>query len=150
MVREMYDLVIGSDHGGVSLKKSVAKALTGSLNIHDFGVYNSDAVDYPDIALKVASFVASGQAKKGVLFCGTGIGMSIAANKIKGIRAALCHDEFTARLSREHNDANILVLGGRVLGQGLANAIVNVWLKTAFAGDRHQARLDKISAIEGS
>lgn len=145
------ELVIGSDHGGFSLKKElVAHLITKGMTIEDVGCYNEKSVDYPDIALKVAKKVAGG--KRGILVCGTGIGMSIAANKVKGIRAALCHDEFTARMSREHNDANILALGGRVTKPETAIKMLDIWLATAFLGEkeeRHARRVGKIGAYEG-
>lgn len=145
------ELVIGSDHGGFALKKElVAYLITKGMTIEDVGCYNEKSVDYPDIALKVAKKVAGG--KRGILVCGTGIGMSIAANKVKGIRAALCHDEFTARMSREHNDANILVLGGRVTKPAAAMKILDVWISTVFLGEkeeRHANRVGKIRAYEG-
>lgn len=142
------ELVIGSDHGGFSLKKElVAHLITKGMAIEDVGCYDEKSVDYPDIALKVAEKVAGG--KRGVLVCGTGIGMSIAANKVRGIRAALCHDEFTARMSREHNDANILALGGRVVTSETAIKMLDIWLATAFLGEkeeRHARRVGKIGA----
>ncbi|MFZ5753239.1 MAG: ribose 5-phosphate isomerase B [Bacillota bacterium] len=116
--------------------------------IKDFGTHSTDSCDYPDIALPLAQAVAAGEFDKGILICGTGIGISIAANKVPGIRAALCHDTFSARASREHNDANILALGERVIGKGLALEIVDVWLASEFSGGRHQKRVDKIAAIE--
>jgi ribose 5-phosphate isomerase B len=109
---------------------------------------NGDAVDYPDYAGKVARAIANGEAGEGILICGTGIGMSIAANKFPGVRAALISDEFTARMSKEHNNANIIVMGGRVLTPARASELVAIWLETPFAGGRHQRRLDKITEIE--
>lgn len=142
-------IAIGSDHGGRHLKEVVKSALQArSLDVVDFGTDSDDSVDYPDYGLKVAEAVASGQAEKGILLCGTGIGMSIAANKVCGIRAALVWDDFTAQMAKEHNNANILVLGGRVLKEEDAVRMVGIWLDTAFAGGRHQGRLDKIAAIE--
>jgi ribose 5-phosphate isomerase B len=105
-------------------------------------------VDYPDLAVKVAEKVARGEVERGLLICGTGIGMSIVANRFAGVRAALCHDLYTARVSREHNNANILALGGRLIGKGLAREILKVWLETEFQGGRHERRLDKIAALE--
>ncbi len=114
----------------------------------DIGASGTESVDYPDYAARVANAVASGDAECGVLLCGTGIGMSIAANKVTGIRAALAHDVFTAAMSRRHNDANVLVLGGGVLGDRLIHEIVRVWMETEFEGGRHQRRVDKITALE--
>jgi len=116
--------------------------------IQDFGTYDETPVDYPEFGEAVASAVAEGRGDRGILVCGTGIGMCMVANKHPGIRAALCHDLYTARLSREHNDANVLVLGGRVLGKGLALEIVKVWLETEFLGGRHSRRLQKMKEWE--
>lgn len=142
-------VAIGSDHGGLRLKEEI-KVLLDELKVdsHDFGTYTSASVDYPDISRQVAEAVARGEYERGIIVCGTGIGVSIAANKIKGIRAALCNDVFSAQMSREHNDANILTLGERVIGCGLAKMIVGVWLKTEFAGGRHTCRVDKIKELE--
>jgi len=142
-------IAIGSDHGGYNLKMEIIKHLEkNGYEVKDFGTSSCDSVDYPDIALPVAKAVISGECEKGILVCGTGIGISIAANKVPGIRAALCTDSFMARLSREHNDANVLALGGRIIGTELALDIVDVWLKTEFSGGRHKTRIDKISQIE--
>lgn len=143
-------IAIGSDHGGWQLKETV-KAVLDELKIpyRDFGTFSRESVDYPDIALAVAEAVAAGEYDKGVIICGTGIGVSIAANKVPGIRAALCHDVFSAKATREHNDANILTMGERVIGPGLAAEIVKAWLGAEFTGGRHQRRVDKITAIEG-
>lgn len=143
-------IAVGSDHAGVGLKAEVEQLLK-SLNhdYEDFGAYDTRSVDYPDIARLVAGGVASGQFDLGILICGTGVGVSIAANKMKGVRAALCHDTFSARASREHNDANILCLGSRVLGPGLALDIVRTWLEADFSGeDRHVRRVHKIRQLE--
>lgn len=142
-------VAIGSDHGGFRLKEEI-KALLAELKVdsHDFGTYTVAAVDYPDVSCQIAQAVAGGAYERGIIICGTGIGVNIAANKIKGIRAALCHDVFSARMSREHNDANILTLGERVIGAGLARMIVEVWLGTEFAGGRHACRVEKIMALE--
>jgi len=143
-------IAIGSDHGGFLLKENI-KDFLDSLHIEykDFGSMNEKAVDYPDIAFKVADEIKKGTYEKGILICGTGIGMSIAANKIRGIRAALCSDVFSARMTREHNDANILTLGGRVIGTGLAREIVLTWISSAFSqAKRHIERIEKISKIE--
>ena len=143
-------VALGSDHGGYQLKENLKEYLK-ELNVEyiDFGCENEKFVDYPDIGFKVAIEVKNGKCDRGILICGTGIGMSIVANKVKGIRAALCHNELTARYSREHNDANILVLGGRVIGSGLAREIVKVWLNTKFSQEkRHINRLNKIKQEE--
>lgn len=142
-------LAVGSDHGGFLLKEKIKEFLeTEGLPFKDFGTFDAQSVDYPDFALKVAEAVASGECEKGILCCGTGIGVAITANKVPGIRAALCGDTFSARASREHNDANILTLGERVTGPGLALEIVKVWLSGEFAGGRHQKRINKIAEIE--
>jgi ribose 5-phosphate isomerase B len=141
--------VTGADHAGWELKGAINRLLT-ELNhqVQDLGTFDEASVDYPDFGMKVASAVAEGKADRGILVCGTGIGMSMVANKHPGIRAALCHELYTARLSREHNDANILVLGGRVIGKGLALETVRVWLETEFLGGRHSTRLEKIKEWE--
>lgn len=142
-------LALGSDHGGFQLKETIKKHLdeTG-FTYRDFGTYSLESVDYPDIAQAVAKAVTDGECEKGIIICGTGIGISIAANKVKGIRAALCHDVFSAQMSREHNDANILAMGERVIGPGLALMIVDTWLAANFAGGRHGRRVEKITALE--
>lgn len=142
-------IAIASDHGGLEIKESIAAFLREKgIEFEDYGVDNPESVDYPDYGIKVAIAVSKGTAEKGILACGTGIGMSIVANKFPNIRAALCHDVFTAKMSRLHNDANILVLGGRTLTKEVALSMVDAWLKTDFEGGRHQKRLDKISALE--
>ncbi|MCD6188310.1 MAG: ribose 5-phosphate isomerase B [Desulfuromusa sp.] len=142
-------LVVGSDHGGYELKLAILELLQErAIEAADFGTDGSASVDYPDFAAKVAGAVSSGEAQLGILICGTGIGMSISANKFAGVRAALVHDEFTAQMAREHNNANILVMGGRVLSPQQGKKLVEIWLDTEFEGGRHQKRLDKISAIE--
>jgi ribose 5-phosphate isomerase B len=142
-------LVIGSDHGGLELKSVLIEALRQrNLAVADFGTDNGDSVDYPDFAEKVAVAVSRGEADCGVLICGTGIGMSIVANKFPGVRAALVTDEYMARMAKEHNNANILVLGGRVLDAMSASRVVGVWLDATYEGGRHQRRLDKITSIE--
>ena len=143
-------ITIGSDHGATELKDAVKKVLAEfKVEINDVGTFGNDAVDYPDIAEKVCAEVVSGNAERGIVLCGTGIGISIAANKIKGIRCALCNDVFSAKMSREHNNANVLAMGGRVLGIGPASEIVRAWLSTDFSGDeRHNRRIAKISALE--
>ena len=139
-------IAIGSDHGGFDLKQMLVEKLVGQGHeINDLGCNSNDSVDYPDFADQVCAQVIDGRVKFGILVCGTGIGMSMAANRYTGIRAALCHDEYSARMSREHNDANILCLGDRVLGKGLAENIADVWLTASFSGGRHQKRIDKFS-----
>ena len=138
-------VAIGTDHGGVDLKTALkADLVTLGYEVIDCGTDTKDAVDYPDIAVKVGGEVLKGDAEYGILICGTGIGMCIAANKIKGIRAANCNDIFCARRSRAHNNANVLCLGGDILGEVLALEIVNTFISTEFLGGRHQRRLDKI------
>lgn len=142
-------IAIGSDHGGYELAQKICKHLEEKgLEYKYFGTYNGEKVDYPDIALPVAKSVSCGEAEKGFLICGTGIGMSIAANKVKGIRAAVCTDHFSTKFTRLHNDTNILCLGGRVLGDLFALELVDIFLETEYEGGRHQARLDKIKQIE--
>jgi len=142
------DIAIGSDHAGVEMKKEVIAILAGEgYNTIDCGTYNEDSVDYPDIAEQVSLLVLQKNIL-GILVCGTGIGISIAANKIPGIRAALCNDLFAARLAREHNNANILALGARLIGCGLAGEIVKTFVTTDFLGGRHQRRVDKITVLE--
>ena len=143
-------ITIGSDHGAVELKDAVKKVLAEfDAEINDVGTFGNDAVDYPDIAEKVCKEVVSGNSERGIVLCGTGIGISIAANKIKGIRCALCNDVFSAKMSREHNNANVLAMGGRVLGVGPASEIVRAWMSTDFSNDeRHNRRIAKISALE--
>lgn len=143
-------IALGSDHGGYALKVHIIKYLEEqNVPFKDYGCYDESSVDYTDFALPVAEAVASGEAEKGIIICGTGIGVSIAANKVKGIRAALCSDCFSAEATRSHNDSNILTMGERVVGPGLAVKIVDTWLNTPFSGDaRHQRRIDKITAIE--
>lgn len=142
-------IAIGSDHGGLQLKDAVRTYLVGrGLIVDDLGTHTEDSVDYPDFGVRVAQAVSGQVVKKGILICGTGIGMSITANKFPGIRAALVWDDFTAQMAKEHNDANILVLGGRVLSADDACRMIGIWLDTAFAGGRHQGRLDKIAQVE--
>ncbi len=142
-------IAIGADHGGFELKESIKNHLEelGGFEITDYGTYTSESVDYAAIAYKVGTAVTE-EKILGILCCGTGIGISMAANKVKGVRAACCSDYFSAKLTRAHNDANILCLGGRVVGAGLANELVDVFLSTEFEGGRHQRRIDQISAIE--
>jgi len=148
-VGEEISIAIGSDHAGFCLKNEIKEYFQDKgVRFTDFGVQNREAADYPDIALVVAESVARRENRYGILVCGTGIGMVMAANKVPGIRAALCHDTFTARAAREHNDANILTLGERVTGKGLACEIVETWLRSTFQGGRHAQRIAKIRAIE--
>ncbi|MCF0154600.1 MAG: ribose 5-phosphate isomerase B [Veillonella sp.] len=142
-------VAIGADHGGYSLKEDLKHLLEDmGVEYKDFGTHSTDSVDYPDIAVPVAQAVAAGEFDRGILVCGTGIGIGIAANKVPGIRAALVHDTFSAHACREHNDANILTMGERVIGPGLARDIVKIWLTTEFEGGRHERRVEKIMAIE--
>ncbi|PLR67857.1 ribose 5-phosphate isomerase B [Bacillus sp. UMB0893] len=142
-------IAIASDHGGLNLRKEI-KQLMEEMNIayEDFGCECETSVDYPDYALPVAEKVASGDFDRGILICGTGIGMSIAANKVKGIRCALVHDTFSAKATREHNNSNMLAMGERVIGPGLAREIAKIWLTAEFEGGRHETRVNKISEIE--
>lgn len=142
-------VVLGSDHGGYHLKEEIKSVLKDlEVNIEDVGCDCTDSVDYPDYALPVAQKVAAGEADRGILICGTGLGMSISANKVKGVRCAVVTDTYSARMSREHNNANVLALGERVVGPGLAADIVKVWLEAEFGGGRHARRVNKISDIE--
>jgi ribose 5-phosphate isomerase B len=140
---------LACDHGGFELKEEL-KAFLSSAGVEpvDMGSFNEESVDYPDYGVLVAEKVSKGELERGILICGTGIGMSIVANKFPGVRAALANDLYSARCSREHNDANVLVIGGRIIGRGMALEIVKVWLNTSFAGGRHQRRIDKIKALE--
>ena len=142
-------IAVGSDHGGFQLKGEVVDCLKEKgIAYQDFGAFSEESVDYPDFARAVAQSVISGECDLGVLCCGTGIGVAIAANKIPGIRAAQCHDTFSARMAREHNHANILTMGQRVIGPGLARDILESWLAAKEADGRHARRVDKISALE--
>jgi len=142
---ESLKIAIGSDHGGFRLKEKIIEYLRGlNLEFKDFGTFDEESCNYPVEAKKVATEVAEGNFNRGILVCGTGIGMSIVANKVKGVRAALCSDTFSAKASRGHNDANVLCLGQRVIGDGLALDIVDVWLKAEFEGGRHKIRVDMI------
>jgi len=142
-------ILLACDHGGYELKEEL-KAFLKSLGVEpiDMGTFNEDSVDYPDFGILAAERVSRGELEKGILICGTGIGMSIVANKFPKIRAALANDLYSSRCSREHNDANILIIGGRIVGKELAKEIVKVWLETPFAGGRHKRRLEKIEALE--
>jgi len=145
----MEKIAIASDHAGRELKDEIKGYMQeAGLDVVDMGVNSDDSVDYPDYGMPVADAVSKGEMPRGVLVCGTGIGMSITANKYPGVRAALVADIYSARMAREHNDANILVVGGRLVGKGLAREIVRTWLETKFEGGRHQRRLDKITEVE--
>jgi ribose 5-phosphate isomerase B len=147
----MQRIAISSDHAGYELKKEIVTYLKEKgFAYQDFGPEKPDPVDYPDQALLVAKAVASGDFSQGIIICGTGIGISISANKVKGVRAALCGDVYSARMARAHNDANVLALGARVVGVGLALAIVEAFLGGEFLGGRHQQRVEKIMALENS
>jgi ribose 5-phosphate isomerase B len=136
-------IIIGSDHGGFLLKNVIkAHLLEKAYGVEDAGCFDTNSIHYPVIAKEVALKVSSGDFEKGILICGTGIGMSIAANRFKNVRAALCHDHFTAKMSREHNNSNILVMGGRVTGEEVAFDILDTWLNTDFAGGRHLERIN--------
>ncbi|EKE02208.1 MAG: hypothetical protein ACD_20C00411G0009 [uncultured bacterium] len=142
---ENFEIAIGSDHGGFELKKVIISFLEkNGYKFKDFGVYNSEPIDYPVIAKEVANQVANNTCQKGILICGSGIGVAIAANKVKGVRAATCHDTYCAKMSRAHNNANILTMGARVIGPDVALEIVKVWLESDFEGGRHQKRVDML------
>lgn len=142
-------VALGADHGGFQLKEAI-KGWLSEMGVEwtDFGTFSEESCDYPDYAREVAIRVARGEYDRGILVCGSGIGMCIAANKVTGVRAALCHDVYSARVTREHNDSNVLTLGGRVVGPGLAREILEVWLRTPFAGERHARRVAKIGELE--
>ena len=144
------NITIGSDHGAVALKDEVKMVLKEyeDIKVTDVGTFGTESVDYPDIAEKVCADVTSGKADLGIVLCGTGIGISIAANKVKGIRCALCNDVYSAKKAREHNNANVLAMGGRVLGFGAAGEIVRAFVESSFEGGRHARRVNKIMAIE--
>lgn len=138
-------IAIGSDHAGFDLKEFVKGVLDEmGREYHDFGCYSKDAVDYPDVAFTITREIAEKRFDQGILICGTGIGMSMVANRVRGVRAALCHETFSARVAREHNNANVLCLGGRVVGQGVARDIVRTYFSSEFEGGRHVRRLEKI------
>ena len=139
---------IGTDHAGIELKDWTVELLRSKGHeVEDFGPYSKDRVDYPDYAHKVATAVLEDEASQGILICGSGIGMSMAANRHAGIRAALCHDAYTAMVAREHNDANILCFGERIVGKGVAESIIDAWLANGFEGGRHIQRVKKIEAV---
>ncbi len=143
------NIAIGNDHGGICLKPAIIEFLkSNNVEVVDCGSFDGESVDYPDYALKVAELIISGECDKGVLMCGTGIGISIAANKVNGIRAAVISDEFSAQAAKAHNNANIICLGGRVVSSEKAVKLVELWLNAEFEGDRHNRRIDKIAAIE--
>ena len=142
-------IAIGSDHGGFELKQEIMAHLAQrGFEVKDFGTYTADSCDYPQYGEAVSRAVAAGEYERGILVCGTGIGMSMVANKVPGVRCALCGDCFSAEMTRRHNDANVLALGGRVLGAGLALKIVDLFVDTPFEGGRHQRRIDLVAAVE--
>jgi ribose 5-phosphate isomerase B len=139
-------IAIGADHGGYEMKEAVKEyAISLGHEIDDIGCFSLESVDYPVYANKVSELIQKKTCSAGILICGTGIGMSMVANSFKGVRAALCHDEYTSRMSREHNNANVLCLGARVIGTGVAEGIVKTWLETEFAGGRHQRRIEQFN-----
>ena len=144
-------IAIGCDHGAFDLKNVVVKHLQGKgYEVADFGCYSLDSCDYPDFAAAAANAVASGECEKGIVLCTTGIGISIAANKVKGIRCALLSDPLSARMTREHNDTNMMAMGAGIVGKNLALEIVDTWIGTEFSGEaKHQRRIDKVMALEG-
>ena len=144
-------IAVGSDHAGFALKEFVKDYLTGAgFTVEDCGTFSEESVDYTDYGIQVAQKISNGEFERGILICGTGLGMSMVANRFKHVRAALCHDIFSAMMSRRHNDANILVLGGRVIGSELAREIVQTWLKTPFEDGRHRRRIEKFDTVAGS
>ena len=144
-------IAIASDHGGFSLKVDIVSFLNElGYQVNDMGPKNQNSVDYPDYGIRIAQAVTTNSGTRGIVICGTGVGMSIIVNRFPGIRGTLCSDLYTAKLCREHNDSNILIMGGRVVGHGLAREIVKVWLTTPFEGGRHQKRLDKINQFDES
>ncbi len=146
----MKKIAIGSDHAGFPLKEAVRKGLSDEYEMIDYGTDSEQSIDYPDYGFKVAKAVAKGECEVGILVCGSGIGMSIVANKVEGIRAALCQTKEFAELSRRHNNANVLVMPGRFIADSYAIEIARTWLNTGFEGDRHQKRIDKISRYENT
>ncbi|OEH85431.1 ribose 5-phosphate isomerase B [Desulfuribacillus stibiiarsenatis] len=142
-------VAIAADHGGYVLKEEIKELIHEmGYEVFDFGTSNSESVDYPDYALPVAEAVADGRYDRGILICGTGLGMAIAANKVPGVRSVVVHDTFSAKATRQHNDSNVLAMGARVIGFGLAQDIVQTWLQTEYEGGRHDSRVGKIKAIE--
>ena len=147
----MKKIAIASDHGGFDLKESVICSLREKgLEIDDLGPSSNDSVDYPDYGIKLAHAIVEQKVERGIVICGTGVGMSIVVNRFPGIRGTLCSDVYTAKMCRDHNDSNILIMGGRVIDKDLALEIVRIWLKTEFEGGRHQRRLDKINEIDAN
>jgi ribose 5-phosphate isomerase B len=149
MLKNKTPIIIGCDHAAYDLKEKIKKFITEKgVDVEDVGTQSEDSVDYPDFGIKVASSVSDGKFKRGILICGTGIGMSMVANRFPHVRAALCSDLFSAAMSRRHNDSNILVMGGRVIGEALAQELVKVWMETPFDGGRHQKRIEKFDRIK--
>ena len=149
IIKENETLAIGCDHGGLELKNAIKEHLESrGIKVVDFGIYEQKSVDYPEIALKVCGAITSGESRLGILVCGTGIGMSLAANKVKGVRAAVCSEPYSAKLTRMHNDANIIAFGARVVDEKTAENIVDEFLNAEYEGGRHQKRVDMITAIE--
>ena len=147
----MKKIAIASDHGGFDLKESVIYSMREKgLEIDDLGPSSDDSVDYPDYGIKLAQAIVEQKVERGIVICGTGVGMSIVVNRFPGIRGTLCSDAYTAKMCREHNDSNILIMGGRVISKDLALEIVMIWLKTEFEGGRHQRRIDKINEIDAN
>ena len=147
----MKKIAIASDHGGFDLKESIiAFLLKKGWEVDNFGALSTDSVDYPDYGIKLAQAIIDKKFVRGILICGTGVGMSIVVNRFPGIRGTLCSDVYTAKMCREHNDSNVLIMGGRVIEVGLAIEILNIWLNTKFEGGRHQRRLDKINEIDAN
>ncbi len=148
-MEQVKKIIIGSDHAAYALKEKLKTLLIkADIQVEDAGCYSEESVDYPDFGIKVATMVSEKTFERGILLCGTGLGMSMVANKFPGVRAALCTGLFSAIMSRRHNDANILVIGGRVTGETLAEEIVKAWLETPFEGGRHQLRLDKFDNVK--
>ena len=147
----MMRISVGSDHRGVAMRQKIIDLLEGlGQEVIDVGANDVEAIDYPDVAAAVARRVSAGEADRGILICGTGLGMSIAANKFPGVRAAPCHDDLTAEISRRHNDLNVLCLSGDIVGEKIVDRLVEIWLETPFEGGRHARRISKICAMEGS
>jgi ribose 5-phosphate isomerase B len=149
MCENKTQIVVGSDHAAYQLKEKIkAYLIESGMAVNDIGTYSEDSVDYVDFGIKASKLVSSGEYERGILLCGTGLGMSMVANKFPSVRAGLCSGLFSAIMSRRHNDSNILVMGGRVIGEELAREIVRVWLETPFEGGRHQLRINKFDRIE--
>ncbi|MEA3279686.1 MAG: ribose 5-phosphate isomerase B [Thermodesulfobacteriota bacterium] len=149
MHKNKTQIVIGSDHAAYQLKEKIkAYLIESGMDVNDVGTYSEDSVDYTDFGIKVSKMVSAGEYERGILLCGTGLGMSMVANKFPHVRAGLCSGLFSAIMSRRHNDSNILVMGGRVIGEEIAKEIVRVWLETPFEGGRHQLRINKFDRIE--